>query len=92
MCWLRYKIAQKSASKNFIKTSPTYFFTTFSATFRETFFKNLQQIFFVTFNKTSKKQILTVVLQSYSKISFKILYKNLSHLFLKNFLQHFLKR
>ena len=75
--WLCYKFIQKSASKDFINTFPPYFFTTF--------FHNIQQTFFATTTKTSKKQILTVALQNYAKINFKKLYKNLSYLFLTNF-------
>ena len=42
------------------------------------------------FSKTSKEHILTIVLQSYAKISFKRLYKNLPTYLI--FLQHFSNR
>ena len=39
----------------------------------------------MVFSETSKKQILTVALQNYTKISFKRLYKNLYYLFFTGF-------
>ena len=86
---MRYKITQKSDSKDFIKTFPTYFFTTFS----KTFLQNIQQTIFWQHSAKHLKR-------KFRKLRYKITQRSTSKDFIKTYptyllrtlLQHFSNR